>query len=259
MKTKNKQFEERLLMGRQVLECAGPPALSVGPGLLRKRQRAAAVQDAAALARLLRAFLRRPEMLVFLALTLWFSAPALTGSFSNSMIFQPEAVHHGEWWRLGAHPFVHVTWYHLLLDGAAFFLLYHSLLETGLVRRLAYVAAGGAGSLLFSWAAAPAIATSGLCGLSGIAHGLMAVSALEMVALHPRRTAEWRYGLFTLLMVVGKAAIEALSGRVLFGFLYFGLVGNPVAVSHAGGILGCLTMMLFFRSLSRPHNLTLLP
>jgi rhomboid family GlyGly-CTERM serine protease len=160
------------------------------------------------------------------------------------MVFQPVAVRNGEWWRVLTHPFVHVTWYHLLLDASAFFLLYNSLLEEKVARRLAYVAASGAGSLLLSWLSVPAISTHGLCGLSGIAHGLMAVSAVEMMTNQPRHSAEWRMGAFTFAIVIGKAAFEAIRGHVLFGFLYFGMVGDPVAVSHAGGIVGGLSAML---------------
>jgi len=43
---------------------------------------------------------------------------------------------------------------------------------------------------------------------------------------------------------VGKAAVEALSGRMALAFLHFGLMGDPVAVSPAGGVLGGLFVML---------------
>jgi rhomboid family GlyGly-CTERM serine protease len=190
------------------------------------------------------AFCRRPELLLFIALLTLFNFPVLTGSCWRSMIFQPLAVQQGEWWRLVTHPFVHVTWYHLLLDGAAFLALYHSLVESSAVRRLLYVLAAGAGSVLFAWATAPAISASGLCGLSGIAHGLMAVSALEWVGGEPPGSTERRIGEISFFLVVGKAALEALSGRMFFTFLHFGLMGDPVAVSHAGGVIGGLFAML---------------
>jgi rhomboid family GlyGly-CTERM serine protease len=171
------------------------------------------------------------------------------------MIFMPQAVQDGEWWRLFTHPFVHVTWYHLLLDGVAFLALYHSLVEVSAVRRLLYVLAAAAGSLLLSWASAPGISTSGLCGLSGTAHGLMAVSALELVGAQPPGSNGRRIGLVSLAVVVGKAALEALSGRMFFTFLHFGLMGDPVAVSHAGGIIGGLFAMLVLlpRRFPFPH------
>ncbi len=197
--------------------------------------------------------LRRPELMLFVALLTLFNVPVLAGSCFHSMAFLPQAVESGQWWRLFTHPFVHVTWYHLLLDGAAFLMLYHSLIEASVVRRLVYVFAAGAGSLLVSWASAPGISTGGLCGLSGIAHGLMAVSALELVAGQAPGSTEWRIGQVSFMLVVGKAALEALSGRMLFTFLHFGLMGDPVAVSHAGGVVGGLLGVLALRPFSVPR------
>jgi rhomboid family GlyGly-CTERM serine protease len=197
---------------------------------------------------------RRPELFVFAGLIILFSGSVLFGSVWQSMIFQPAAVKAGEWWRLFTHPFVHVTWYHLLLDASAFLLLYHSLLEGKLARRVAYVVAAAAGSLLLSWAASAAIATHGLCGLSGVAHGLTAVSAVELMTGQPRRSSAWRAGAITFALVTGKAAYEAISGHILFDFLYFGMVGDPVVVSHAGGIVGGLSAMLVLRCLSRTKH-----
>ena len=192
------------------------------------------------------AFLRqRPEIMFFVFLIAIFNVPVLFGTVWSSMVFQPEAVRAGEWWRLVTHPFVHLTWYHLLLDGTAFLSLYCSLLERRIFVRLAYVVAAAAGSLLASWIASPGALTNGLCGLSGVAHGLMAISAMEMLA---GEKAEMRIGWICLVMVIGKGAFEAISGRMFFGFLDFGLLGSPVAVSHAGGIVGGLIAMLALRN-----------
>jgi rhomboid family GlyGly-CTERM serine protease len=195
--------------------------------------------------KLLPAFVRRPEMVVFSLLILILNAPVVVGSCWYALTFHPEAVRQGQWWRLLTHPFVHLTWYHLLLDGSAFFLLYHSLLEARLLRRLAFVFAAAAGSLAFSWAGPRS--ADGLCGLSGIAHALMAISAVELVSTQPANSPAWRLGLGAFAFVVGKAAYEALSGRMFFAFLDFGLLGHPIAVSHAGGIIGGLAAVLLCR------------
>lgn len=213
---------------------------------------------ALSLAGAFRAMTRRPELLLFILLMALCNVPVLLGASCARLMFEPEAVRGGEWWRLLTHPFVHVTWYHLLLDGTAFVTLYYSLLEPALFRRLAYLFAAAAGSLLFSWAGA--ISSKGLCGLSGIAHGLMAVSALELVAHHPPGSPERRVGLAAFIFVAGKAAFEALTGRMFFAFLDFGLLGAPVAVSHAGGIIGgLLAMLLFARSPGYPPSTTVPP
>jgi rhomboid family GlyGly-CTERM serine protease len=195
----------------------------------------------------------RPELLVFLLLLAVLNAPVLRGSSFQSLVFLPAPVRAGEWWRVLTHPFVHVTWYHLLLDGAAFLTLYHSLLDTSLGRRLLYLFTGAIGSLMLSWASAPAIASIGLCGLSGIAHGLMAVSALEMVTAFPLHSTERRIGWTSFGLVVAKASFEALSGRMFFAFLDFGLLGSPIAVAHAGGIVGSLLAFLALRG-GRGHQ-----
>jgi len=189
------------------------------------------------------ALLRRPELLVFICLLIVFNAPVVIGSCWQTLAFYPAAVRDGEWWRVFTHPFVHVTWYHFLLDGSAFIVLYQSLLEPRLVLRLAFVFFGAAASLLVSWACTGL--DGGLCGLSGIAHGLMAVSGLELVSRHPPDSAKRRLGLITFVLVDTKAAVEAVTGRMCFSFLEFGLLGQPVAVAHAGGVIGSLLALAF--------------
>jgi len=186
-------------------------------------------------------FRQKPEIILFVVLILVFNLPVLFGTVWNSMVFEPEAVRAGEWWRLLTHPFVHLTWYHLMLDGMAFLSLYCSLNERRIFVRLGYVVAAGTGSLVASWIAVPAISTSGLCGLSGIAHGLMAISAIELLG---GDKTERRIGWISLILVLGKASFETITGKMVFGFLDFGLLGSPVAVSHAGGIIGGLIAML---------------
>jgi rhomboid family GlyGly-CTERM serine protease len=197
----------------------------------------------------LSAFLgQKPELIFFVALIAIFNVPVLFGTVCSSMVFQPEAVRAGEWWRLVTHPFVHLTWYHLLLDGTAFLSLYWSLAERRVFVRVSYLVGAAAGSLVASWIASPAALVNGLCGLSGVAHGLMAISAIEMLS---REKTESRIGWLCLVFVVGKAAFEATTGRMFFGFLDFGLLGSPVAVSHAGGILGGLIAVLLINKIRR--------
>jgi membrane associated rhomboid family serine protease len=148
-------------------------------------------------------------------------------------------VRQGEWWRLATHPFAHVTWYHLLLDAAALLLAYAELGSRRGFERLGFVIAAGAGSLLVAWGFSPLVATNGLGGLSGIAHGLTAVVGLEMLC--KESDAGLRIaGLLCFLSVVGKSLIEAVTCEVLFASWHLGSLGTPVAVSHAGGVLGAL-------------------
>jgi rhomboid family GlyGly-CTERM serine protease len=175
-------------------------------------------------------------------LLLVLNGPVLAGTSPEHFMFLPGALGAGEWWRVFTHPFVHVSWYHFLLDGAAFVVLYASLRERSWMGRLLYVAFGAAGSLALAWAMTDL--EKGLCGLSGVAHGLMAVSALEMVDGSAAGSAERRIGWTSFAIVIAKAAYEVITGRMFLEFLHFGLLGSPVAVSHAGGILGALLLWL---------------
>ena len=160
------------------------------------------------------------------------------------LIFLPEAIRQGEWWRLFTYPFIHVTWWHLLLDGAAFLLLYRDLQERPWVQRVLVCIGSAVASLFVCLCADPMLSTRGLCGISAIAHGLMAVSALNLMG-QSRDKLLFRIGLCSFVIVTVKCLIEVLTGKMVFTFLYFGMVGDPVAVTHAGGLLGALVAWLF--------------
>jgi len=174
------------------------------------------------------------DFLAFLFLIIAMNLHLLGVGSGYAWIFIPEAVSDGEWWRLVTHPFVHVSWYHLALDAGAFWLLYHGLEEKcGLRKRLVAIACGGTsllGALLF----APDISKTGLCGLSGAAHGLMAYAGLEMTVTRKSLKA----GLLTFLLVFAKSLYEAATGTVVFDFMHMGLCGSPLAICHLGGVVG---------------------
>ena len=175
---------------------------------------------------------------------LWFFAllialanlPLLAGRVSETLLFVPSLVAEGAWWRVLTSSFAHVSAYHLTLDAGAFLLLYHGLREPSCAKRLLAVAACAAGSLLASLSVLTP--DGSLCGLSGVAHGLLAFSALEMRESSDRTVA--RAGLICLLTVLAKSAYEAVTGHVAFATLHLGDVATPVAICHAGGVLGGL-------------------
>ncbi len=118
------------------------------------------------------------DILLFLGLLVFANTHMLMGNFHESLIFMPSKFASGEWWRLFTFPFVHAGWYHLLLDAGAFFMLYTGLEEKRISRKIFYVVICGAGSLTAVLLFSPMIYTIGLSGLSGIGHGLMAISDL---------------------------------------------------------------------------------
>ncbi|NNG01841.1 MAG: rhombosortase [Desulfobacteraceae bacterium] len=158
----------------------------------------------------------------------------LAGELPGLWSFSPERVLAGQWWRLLLHPFAHVSWYHLALDAGAFFILYATLREPRSLVRLGYVLSCGIMSLVLSWWLVPNLSGTGLCGLSGIAHGLTAVCALEMTEQPKTRT----IGVAVLVVILVKSILEACLGRVLLVPFHQDWCGTPVAISHLGGVTG---------------------
>jgi len=107
------------------------------------------------------------ELCTLAAIIVLLNLPLLHGACAVDMIFLPDRVAAGEWWRVFTHWFVHVSWYHLLLDAAAFLMLYQGLAGRSAFERMGYVLACGAGSLLASLWSAPIVQTHGLCGPPG--------------------------------------------------------------------------------------------
>lgn len=207
--------------------------------------------ELAALDDALRHQLWRCEVAILGAILVALNLPLLGGEFSTRFIYHPIPVGAGEWWRLFTHPFVHVSPYHLALDAAAFFLAYVELKHWRLSSRLTLLGSAAAGGLIAALTASPLVATHGLCGLSGIAHGLTAVVSLELLRRASDRLSQWTAAL-CFVGVVGKSVFEALSGNVLFASWHLGSLGTPIAACHAGGILGALAAWIFLRT-PEPH------
>ena len=182
------------------------------------------------------------DTLFFLIIIAVFNVHLIQKGFDRSLIFIPGDFKDGQWWRLFTHPFVHLSLYHLLLDAGAFFTLYLGLREHTVFKKILYVIGCGFSSLVAALIFSPDIYTKGLCGLSGIAHGLMAVSALEMM----QEKNHGRAGLISLSIVVGKCIYEMISGQAVFLFMHMGLCGTPLVACHAGGVAGGVILFVFF-------------
>ncbi|MBN2703314.1 MAG: rhombosortase [Pontiellaceae bacterium] len=185
------------------------------------------------------------ELVILISILLAFNTPLLYGRIYEPFIFLPAQTAAGEWWRTLTFPLIHVSPYHLLLDASAFLLLYHSLREIPLPRRWIIISGSAVGSLLVPMAMRSL--GSGLCGLSGIAHGLMAVSGLQLIRSTDSsiRKAGW----ICTAMITTKSLIEAITGHVLFSALHLGPVGTPVASTHLGGVIGGSIAFLLLQQL----------
>lgn len=172
----------------------------------------------------------------------------VNGRPAVNLAYQEAAVRAGEWWRLFTFPFVHVSLYNLLLDGIAFIMLYLGLEEESALRRLSYVVFSIAGSLIFPLLTSAQIEKTGLCGLSGCAHGLMAISGLELIRRHSKGDALYKTGILTISVILVKSTIEAVTGDVIFSWFHFGDIGTPVAESHLGGALGGILAFILLKN-----------
>jgi len=166
--------------------------------------------------------------------------PMLSGSIWMEGVFFPQAIAAGEWWRVLTHAFVHVSPYHLFIDGIAVVFLLRELATQSRTRRALLFGSSLAGSLLASIWFAPAIAERGLCGLSGVAHGLMA--AVCLLGCRDRTRPRLDRTIYTVLLAAtaAKVMFECVTGSVLFSSSHFGSVGAPIVVCHAGGFVGGL-------------------
>ena len=192
--------------------------------------------------------MKRWEIYIYALLVAALNLPLAVGAVSESMIFSMPDVLNGQLWRIFTHPFVHVSWYHLLLDATAFFVLYIQLDERSRTKRTLYVVGCGISSLLAAIVASTRIDSIGYCGLSGIGHGLMAVCALEMIKSGSQNKSVKLSGIICLGMLIGKCLIEAFTGKMILSPFHTDLIGSPVALAHTGGLLGGCAMYVIFHA-----------
>lgn len=182
------------------------------------------------------------ELPLFVSLLALFNLHLVSSLGMAPLHFHPELVLQGEWWRVITHPFVHVSTYHLALDASAFLVLYATLQQRSTLRRLAYCAGSAGGSLALALLLSPNVNSIGLCGLSGIAHGLMAITGLEIISQtrggNRIDSTMLRIGWITLLAVTAKGLYEAMTGQFLFIGSHFGSIGTPIPACHLGGVIG---------------------
>jgi membrane associated rhomboid family serine protease len=190
----------------------------------------------------------RGELLCLGSLLLALNFPLFTGGSVQVLAFDAGAVAAGEWWRLVMHAFVHVSGYHFLLDGAAFLSLW-SMIGGGFWRRVRFTVCSIIMALLVSLGWSEAIWNVGLCGLSGVAHGLatcIALDHLERAAKRDTRIAA-AVALAALSALFGKVAFELSTGGLAWSGWHFGNLGTPIVACHAGGVASAAGLWLLAR------------
>lgn len=180
---------------------------------------------------------RAVEQIFWLLLLLACNYPLLQGHVAERLVFHPQLVSKGEWQSIFLSPFTHLSWYHLGLDAAAFLLLWNGLRENRCWGRYIYLSGCWAGSLALPLLVSADIFSRGLCGLSGIAHGLFAVTALELIFDRQGDNSS-TLGKTLLIGLVIKVVVEIICGGETMSALHFGDVGVPIVTSHLGGVIG---------------------
>ena len=189
----------------------------------------------------------------FISAVLLSNLHLLNGAEPTSFLFETSSVVKGEWWRILTHPFVHVSWYHLILDSAAILLLWREICHLSHFQKFMVSLACGAMSLVFSLCFSPHIHRYGLCGFSGVAHGLAVFLGLSWLCagLHynlARRIWFMTAGLTLTLATIIKSIFEMISGSVVFANAHVGELGIPIVDAHLGGAAGgCLVFFLFYQ------------
>ena len=185
--------------------------------------------------------MKRIEITIYALLVILANISLAFGDLCSPLIFIPEKIFAGQYWRIATHPFVHVSFYHLLLDGLAFFSLYAMLKEPKAFRRFLYVVYCTLGSMSAAAIVMPSLSSTGYCGLSGVAHGLMGICAMEMIREKDDKIYR-SIGLFCLLALTAKCLYEAVTATVVFQSLHIASIGSPVAIAHLGGLTGAFVI-----------------
>lgn len=156
--------------------------------------------------------------------------------------FDRVAIQDGQWWRLLTCNFVHLGWYHLLLNelGVLVFVLLcpEPLSVPVWLRRLLLIGLGMSLGLYFF---APRLST--YVGLSGIMHGLFLLGLGRLVLQKDLIAAA------CLLYLLGKLGWELWAGAPVSDEI---AIGGRVAVeSHLWGALAALVYGLAFQAFTR--------
>lgn len=192
--------------------------------------------------------------IIFALLLIGCNTHLFTNQFPTAFIYDQQLAADGQWWRILTYPLVHLGWYHLLLDVSAVAFLWREVEEIGLFYKLGLWSICSVTSLAACIAWSPHLASTGLCGLSGIAHGLAVFVSLNWIhRAHSKRVKEtttWRSylpGTLLFLCLMLKSAYELFTAQIFFASIHPGYLGIPLVHSHIGGVLGgVLAMMLWY-------------
>ena len=179
--------------------------------------------------------MKKLEITFFSLIIILVNIPLFLGISIEPMTYSLDAVMNGQIWRIFTHPFAHISIYHMLIDASAFLMLYHQLKQNSPVKRLSYIIICGIFSLIAINIQLAQLNINTYCGLSGIAHGLMAIIGLEMIYGEKETR---KAGVIMTAVIISKCLLETLTGTLLLQSYHLGNVGVPITMSHTGGLAG---------------------
>ena len=188
----------------------------------------------------------------FLATLLLCNAHLLSSQLPQALMYQHDMVLAGQWWRILTYALVHVSWYHLILDTAATIILWHEIRGFSNRAKLLLTAYLSITVLSVSVLFSPLIDSIGLCGLSGIAHGLALFAGFSQISIATRHKSNLHTlisGVVLSSTIILKCLYETWTGHVLFSTIHLGELGTAIVHAHLGGALGgasaCVVTLLF--------------
>lgn len=155
-----------------------------------------------------------------------FTLQAFPENLQSMLIYERDAIQGGEWWRMLTAHFIHLNWAHYFMNvaglGIITILFLNVLTATMLISTLFF------GAMMVSlglYRLSPEI--EWYVGLSGVLHCLLATCLLKYIQQFPR------LGWTLLLLLIGKLALEAVTGTSL-GTIF----ANSVQVINEAHIYG---------------------
>jgi rhomboid family GlyGly-CTERM serine protease len=187
------------------------------------------------------------DIIFFIIILILLNSQLFQNKFNTSFLFYPSKIIQGQLWRLLTHPFVHVSFYHLVLDAGAFFLLYMSLEGRNIFKKILFILFCLSGSIISVLLFSQQINTYGYCGLSGIGHGLMLIVTFEMIKNKKNPT----FNIINLILLILKIIYEGVTRKIFFEFMYMNMCGHPFAMAHIGGVAGGIVAYLLINIIKK--------
>ncbi|PCJ59045.1 MAG: rhombosortase [Planctomycetota bacterium] len=174
---------------------------------------------------------------LFFILLVCINTPLFSETYNQTFSFNPTLLLQGEYWRFITHPFVHISFYHLLTDTLVLVILWSLLQSYSFAEKLLLILTCLIGSLIGAWAGMNHYQVYDYSGLSGINYGLIGFICMQMMR-QKQILKIFKIGVsvfyFSVLLM---SIIELTIGSHFLSSIHLGNVGTPIISSHLAGII----------------------